>query len=84
MLEKLMMFDPAKRMTVDEALEHPYLAALHFPDDEVYFNVDKVSIKQPTRESVPAIEFEFEKYSLSLEQLKGSYLLKIHLKLIKT
>ena len=24
-----------KRITVDEALAHPYLADLHFPEDEV-------------------------------------------------
>jgi len=31
-----MVFDPAKRITVEEALKHPYLAALHFPEDEVF------------------------------------------------
>jgi len=35
LLKKLMVFDPAKRITVEEALKHPYLAALHFPEDEV-------------------------------------------------
>lgn len=30
-----MVFQAHKRITVEEALEHPYLAALHFPDDEV-------------------------------------------------
>lgn len=59
LLKKLMVFDPAKRITVDEALKHPYLAALHFPEDE------------PIAENVPAAEFEFEKYPLSLAQLKG-------------
>jgi len=58
LLEKLMVFEASKRITVDEALKHPYLSALHFPDDE------------PTRDPVPAAEFEFEKYALSLEQLK--------------
>jgi len=58
LLEKLMVFEASKRITVDEALQHPYLSALHFPDDE------------PTRDPVPSTEFEFEKYALSLEQLK--------------
>lgn len=38
LLQKLMIFDPKKRITVTEALEHPYLQALHFPDDEVHFD----------------------------------------------
>jgi len=58
LLKKLMVFDPKKRITVEEALKHPYLQALHFPDDE------------PIRDLVPKNEFEFEKHTLSLEQLK--------------
>jgi len=27
-------FDPKKRLTVDEALEHPYLSSYHDPEDE--------------------------------------------------
>ena len=70
-----MVFDPKKRITVGDALKHPYLAALHFPDDEVYILLffEYVNFSQPTREPVPKNEFEFEKYSLSLEQLKGNY-----------
>lgn len=33
-LEKMLAFDPAKRMTSGELLTHPYLAQLHDPDDE--------------------------------------------------
>jgi serine/threonine protein kinase len=58
LLKKMMVFNPQKRITVEEALKHPYLQDLHFPEDE------------PTREPVPNIEFEFEKYNLSLQQLK--------------
>jgi serine/threonine protein kinase len=58
LLQKLTVFDPQTRITVDDALKHPYLAALHFPDDE------------PTCEFLPSAEFEFEKYPLSLAQLK--------------
>lgn len=36
LLEKMLKFDPAERITVEEALDHPYLAALHDPDDEVF------------------------------------------------
>ena len=34
LLEKLLKFDPAARMTVEEALAHPYLEAYHDPEDE--------------------------------------------------
>lgn len=33
-LNKLLLFNPAKRISVDEALAHPYLASLHDPSDE--------------------------------------------------
>jgi len=35
LLKKFLTFDPTKRITIDQALEHPYLANLHAPDDEV-------------------------------------------------
>jgi mitogen-activated protein kinase 7 len=34
LLERLLAFDPAQRITVEEALEHPYLAIWHDPTDE--------------------------------------------------
>ncbi|MQL97851.1 hypothetical protein Taro_030549 [Colocasia esculenta] len=34
LLEKMLVFDPSKRITVDEALCHPYLASLHDLNDE--------------------------------------------------
>lgn len=34
LLEKLLKFDPAARITVEEALAHPYLEAYHDADDE--------------------------------------------------
>jgi len=58
LLEKLMKLDYRKRITVDEALRHPYLEDLHDPSDE------------PTTELVSVKEFEFEKYALSNEQIK--------------
>ena len=54
-----MIFNPEKRITLDEALKHPFLKELHAPDDE------------PVAEGVNKMEFEFEKYQLTLQQLKG-------------
>ncbi|THU71810.1 hypothetical protein C4D60_Mb04t05430 [Musa balbisiana] len=34
LLEKMLVFDPSKRITVDQALHHPYLASLHDINDE--------------------------------------------------
>jgi mitogen-activated protein kinase 7 len=34
LLGRLLAFDPAQRITVEEALEHPYLAIWHDPNDE--------------------------------------------------
>ena len=45
----MLEFDPNSRISVDEALEHPYLAALHYPEDE------------PNREPVPRYDFDFER-----------------------
>ena len=30
----MLAFNPAKRITVDEALKHPYIEAFHDPEDE--------------------------------------------------
>ncbi len=34
LLERLLVFNPAKRLTVEQALAHPYLTSLHDPSDE--------------------------------------------------
>ena len=33
-MERMLQFDPRKRITVEEALQHPYLAQLHDPASE--------------------------------------------------
>lgn len=59
-LEKTLTFDPKKRITVEEALAHPYLAAYHDPSDE------------PECASIPPEFFDFDlhKDNISREELK--------------
>ncbi|KAJ7170013.1 CMGC/MAPK protein kinase [Mycena filopes] len=59
-LTKTLTFDPKKRMTVEEALAHPYLAAYHDPEDEPVF--------APLSPSY--FQFDMEKDNLSKDQLK--------------
>jgi serine/threonine protein kinase len=40
LIDRLLDLNPNTRITVDEALEHPYLASLHDPDDEPIFEGD--------------------------------------------
>jgi mitogen-activated protein kinase 7 len=55
LLEKLLTFDPAARITVEEALSHPYLEAYHDENDE------------PSHEK--AFDFSFETLE-SIEEMK--------------
>lgn len=52
LLKRMLTFDPNKRITVEDALNHPFLAELHCPEDE------------PTTEPVSAFDFDFEIYDL--------------------
>jgi serine/threonine protein kinase len=58
MLEKMLKFDPTERITVEEALAHPYLASLHDEEDE------------PTGEPMSPFDFDFELYSLNIAEYR--------------
>lgn len=60
LLEKLLTFNPAKRISVEQALEHPYLRPYHDAEDE------------PTAPPIPEHFFDFDKQKeeLGTEQLK--------------
>jgi len=59
LLKGLMAIDLKDRLNVNQALAHPYFNDLHSPSDE----------STPIA-GISTLEFEFEKYPLSLEQLK--------------
>ncbi|TFY78360.1 hypothetical protein EWM64_g5650 [Hericium alpestre] len=59
-LTKTLTFDPKKRITVEQALAHPYLEAYHDPDDE--------PVAPPLDPEF--FEFDLHKDDISREQLK--------------
>jgi len=59
LVKKMLIFDPTKRITIQEALEHPFMANNHNEDDEP---VEK--------EPVSAFDFDFELYSLKTDEIK--------------
>ncbi|XP_030196179.1 mitogen-activated protein kinase 7 [Gadus morhua] len=63
LLGAMLRFDPRERITVTQALEHPYLSKYHDPDDEPV--------------CVPAFNFEFDKIPTNKEQIKESILIEI-------
>ena len=58
LLKKMLDFNPERRIGVESALSHPYLATLHFPDDE------------PTANPVSLFDFEYERQLLTMRDLK--------------
>ena len=58
LLKRFLAFDPDKRITVEQALCHPYLEGLHFPEDE------------PTTQPVSMFDFEYERQILTMRDLK--------------
>jgi len=58
LLMRMLEFDPDKRITIQQALEHPYMSKLHQEDDE------------PTGTAVSDYDFDFEMYSLKINEFK--------------
>lgn len=59
LMKKMLTFDPINRITVDEALKHPYLKELHYPEDE-----------PAAAQLVSAFDFDFEIYDLKKDDYK--------------
>lgn len=56
LVSKMLTWDPTKRITVEQALEHPFMAKLHDPFDEPV--------------SYPLDGFEFERTDITMQELK--------------
>jgi mitogen-activated protein kinase 1/3/mitogen-activated protein kinase 6 len=67
LLKKMLVFDPNKRVTIEEALKHEFLEDLHFEADE------------PTTSYVSPFDFDFEKYNLTTKQTKAEIYAEIML-----
>ncbi|XP_069591179.1 mitogen-activated protein kinase 7 [Ranitomeya imitator] len=63
LLSKMLRFDPRERISVGEALRHPFLSKYHDPDDEP--------------ECIPAFDFGFDKKVLTKEQIKEAIVTEI-------
>ena len=78
-MEKMLAFHPKKRISVDEALKHPYLAGLHNPKKEVTPPFIVLALVAcflmdghvQTECKVP-FDFEFEKVDMTKEALQGT------------
>lgn len=58
LIKRMLTFDPERRITIDQALAHPYMEKLHFEDDE------------PTGEPMCDFDFDFELFSLKIPEYK--------------
>ncbi|KAL2077972.1 hypothetical protein ACEWY4_025657 [Coilia grayii] len=63
LLGAMLRFDPRERISVCQALEHPYLSKYHDTDDEPI--------------CVPAFDFEFDRQPMGREQIKEAILAEI-------
>lgn len=56
LISRMLSWDPTKRITADEAVEHPYFAKLHDPFDEPV--------------AYPVDEFDFERNDITMDQMR--------------
>lgn len=55
----MLMFNPLKRISISKALEHEFFEELHYEPDE------------PTTSYVSSYDFDFEKYDMTIDQIKN-------------
>lgn len=80
LLDKCLTFNPRKRITVEEALAHPYLEPYHDPEYMLCFRRLRTVLMcgnrdEPTAAIIPQEFFAFDGQNLSREDLKSTCLL---------
>ena len=65
LLRRLLSFDPDQRLTVNEAIQHPYLETLHCMEDE------------PTGEPLSKLDYDFEHHFLTSSEYRELLLMEI-------
>lgn len=77
LLEKLLKFDPAERITVEEALAHPYLEAYHDVEDEPShkkpfdFSFEALDSIEDMRKMISQEVMEFKAIKLAQQELSS-------------
>lgn len=81
LLDKCLTFNPKKRITVEEALAHPYLEPYHDPEYVVLYSLVSLELgsdvrsviqrDEPTAAVIPQEFFAFDGKNLSREDLKS-------------
>ena len=67
LMKKMLKFDPSERITINNAIKHDFFSDLHCDEDE------------PTTDPVDAFDFDFEKYDMTIEELKSEIYEEINL-----
>lgn len=72
LLEKMLVFDPRKRITVEEALEHPYMESLHDERDEplcaTVFNFQFDTVREVNKDTLRRLIYEESQAYRSMER----------------
>ena len=71
LLDKMLTFNPDKRITIEQALEHPYMESLHSPEDVKHLRQHAVPLVLGG-EPVPCDQFEETHAMGGHEQVLGT------------
>lgn len=72
-LSLLLQYNPEKRLTAEEALDHPYVGSFHDPDDEPRFGRDRIQLALPDTKKYSAARYRDQIYAevIGLENAKS-------------